>query len=136
MYEPIPTWTLGDRLRKIRRDNADGITQKAFAESIGVGGPAYTAWEGDRSFPREPDDLAERITYGMNQEKFGESIAFSGAAVAKWERMDHTPRSGRRIINAVELRFGPEAARFLRDPQPTGCRPRHLSLVPQLSEVA
>lgn len=77
-----------------------------------------------------------RITYGMNQEKFGESIAFSGAAVAKWERMDHTPRSGRRIINAVELRFGPEAARFLRDPQPTGCRPRHLVLVPQLSEVA
>lgn len=63
MYEPIPTWTLGDRLRKIRRDNADGITQKAFAESIGVGGPAYTAWEGDRSFPREPDDLAERIRY-------------------------------------------------------------------------
>ena len=63
MYEPIPTWTLGDRLRKIRRDNADGITQKAFAESISVGGPAYTAWEGDRSFPREPDDLAERIYY-------------------------------------------------------------------------
>ena len=77
-----------------------------------------------------------RITYGMNQEAFGESIAFSGAAVAKWERMDHTPRSARRIINAVELRFGPEAARFLRDPQPTGCRPRHLVLVPQLSEVA
>lgn len=96
MYEPIPTWTLGDRLRKIRRDNADGITQKAFAESI----------------------------------------AFSGAAVAKWERMDHTPRSARRIINAVELRFGLPAAQFLRDPQPTGCRPRHLSLVPQLSEVA
>ena len=36
----------------------------------------------------------------------------------------------------VVRREGLEAAQFLRDPQPTGCRPRHLVLVPQLSEVA
>lgn len=98
MYEPIPTWTLGDRLRKIRRDNADGITQKAFAESIGVGGPAYTAWEGDRSFPRQ----------------------------------------ARLVLNSIRLVYGKDAAAFVAgaDPQPTGCRPRHLVLVPQLSEVA
>ncbi len=108
MYEPIPTWTLGDRLRKIRRDNADGITQKAFAESIGVGGPAYTAWEGDRSFPREPDDLAAA---------FGVPISD--------------------LYDGLGGRITPdEWAPRDSDPQPTGYRPRHLVLVPQLSEVA
>ena len=58
-------WTLGDRLRKIRR--REGISQGEFAEALGVNRKSIAAWESDINQPRTSVDLAKRIekTYGV-----------------------------------------------------------------------
>lgn len=57
----FPEWTLGDRLRRIRRDT--GLTQEAFAERLQVGAQRYSAWEAGRNQPTAADfiGLAKRI---------------------------------------------------------------------------
>lgn len=56
----IPTWTLPDRLRKIRRDVL-GVEQREFARRVGVTPQAYAAWEAGRNRPRDLVAFAQRI---------------------------------------------------------------------------
>ena len=49
--ERIPTWTLGDRLRKARA--LTGLTTREFAARIGVSQPTVTNAENDRSRVRK-----------------------------------------------------------------------------------
>ncbi len=79
-----------------------------------------------------------RLSHGMDQKQFGDAIGVSGAAVGKYELQLHVPRQSRLILNSIRLVYGEQSAAFVAgsDPQPTGYRPRHLTLVPQLSEVA
>ena len=58
-------WTLGDRLRRVRR--SAGMTQDQFAHAIGVGTKAYAAWEADRNYPEHVVELARHIerTFGV-----------------------------------------------------------------------
>ena len=79
-----------------------------------------------------------RLSQGMDQKQFGDAIGVSGATVGKYELQLHDPRQARLVLNSIRLVYGKDAAAFVvgADPQPTCCRPRHLVLVPQLSEVA
>lgn len=52
-------WSLGDRLRKVRR--LMDLSQDEFAQKLGVGKPAYVAWETDRNFPQNIVAVARRI---------------------------------------------------------------------------
>lgn len=55
----IPQWTLGDRLRKIRRHA--GIGQTEFAQTLGTNQKTYASWETDKSAPRDVVAVAKRI---------------------------------------------------------------------------
>jgi transcriptional regulator with XRE-family HTH domain len=61
----LPTWTLADRLRKIRRDRH--LTQEAIAKELGITGVAWAAWEAGRTRPRDVIELAAAIErrYGV-----------------------------------------------------------------------
>lgn len=52
-------WTLGDRLRKVRR--AHGWSTRDFADRLGVTSSTLAQWETDRSLPRNCALLAEQI---------------------------------------------------------------------------
>jgi len=54
-----PEWTLGDRLRKARKQT--GMTQRAFAELIGEEPSRYAQWEADNNRPRHLVDVAQNI---------------------------------------------------------------------------
>lgn len=49
----IPTWTLGERIRKAREDA--GLSQQQFADRLGVDRKSVTNWEGNRHAPRYRD---------------------------------------------------------------------------------
>lgn len=55
----VPRWTLGDRLRKARRDA--GYTARDFAQALGVTNSALSQYETDRARPRDLVDLAQRV---------------------------------------------------------------------------
>lgn len=46
----IPTWTVGDRLRKARE--VTGLDQAHFGDAIGISRGSVSAFEVDRNFPR------------------------------------------------------------------------------------
>lgn len=79
MTARVPEWTLGDRLRKIRRD-AD-MTVADFAEVLGVSRASLGHYETDRNMPADVVALAKRIqlatgvpatwTLGLNDEAPG-----------------------------------------------------------------
>ena len=50
-----PEWSLGDRLRKARRQS--GLTQAQMADRLGEKDSTYAAWELDLSGPRGADKL-------------------------------------------------------------------------------
>ena len=77
-----------------------------------------------------------RLNRDMDQRQFAAMLDVRPATIGNYEVSGHKPRTAALVENSVELRFGPEAARFLRDPQPTDYRSRHLVLVPQLAAVA
>ena len=54
-----PEWTLGERLRKIRRHL--GISQSEFAELIEQNPKSYSSWESDQARPRQLIAVAKRI---------------------------------------------------------------------------
>jgi transcriptional regulator with XRE-family HTH domain len=56
---PIPEWTLGDRLRKARRQVH--LSQAEFADRLGENQKTYAAWELDTSFPRNVLTVAKRV---------------------------------------------------------------------------
>ncbi|MDO1477271.1 helix-turn-helix domain-containing protein [Rhodococcus ruber] len=55
----IPSWTLGDRIRKAR--TTVGMDQRQFADALGVKAGTLAGWEADNSKPRELVDIARRI---------------------------------------------------------------------------
>jgi len=55
-----PQWTLGDRLRKVRR-HVVKTEQREFASLLGVSKETYTAWETDRNMPKDVVAIARRI---------------------------------------------------------------------------
>jgi transcriptional regulator with XRE-family HTH domain len=55
----VPAWTLGDRLRKVRRDA--GYSAKDFAQVLGVNVSSLAHYETDRARPRDLVDLAQRV---------------------------------------------------------------------------
>lgn len=55
----IPIWTFGERVRKARREV--GLTQEAMAKQLGVGAPAYAAWESGRNMPANLPDVVVRL---------------------------------------------------------------------------
>lgn len=54
-----PEWTLGDRLRKIRRHL--GVSQIEFAVTIEQNPKSYSSWESDQAQPRQLVAVAKRI---------------------------------------------------------------------------
>jgi transcriptional regulator with XRE-family HTH domain len=55
----VPRWTLGDRLRKVRRDG--GYSSREFALLLGVNVSSLAHYETDRARPRDLVDLAQRV---------------------------------------------------------------------------
>ncbi|CDZ92248.1 hypothetical protein RHRU231_930127 [Rhodococcus ruber] len=55
----VPTWTMGDRLRKIRREIKMG--QEEFAEALGVKPSTYMAWESGRNAVPSEVAIARRV---------------------------------------------------------------------------
>lgn len=55
----IPSWTIADRLRKIRRDSH--LSQEDFAALLGVKTTTYAAWEIGRNSPERVLELADAI---------------------------------------------------------------------------
>ena len=76
----IPEWSFAERVRKVRRDMH--LTQEQFADLIGVGLKAYSAWESGKNHPANIIELAttlERIT-GVDRRWF-----------IGWISDDHSP---------------------------------------------
>jgi DNA-binding XRE family transcriptional regulator len=59
MRRRVPTWSFGERVRKVRREA--GMTQAEFANVLGVGRQAYASWEVDRHVPPRMGEVAERL---------------------------------------------------------------------------
>lgn len=55
----IPQWTFGDHLRKARQ--TAGMSQKVFAENLGVSDSAYAQWEAGNNNPRDIVAVAKRV---------------------------------------------------------------------------
>lgn len=55
----IPEWSLGDRLRKIRR--LSGHSQAEFAALLDENQKTYAAWELDTSVPRNVVTISKRV---------------------------------------------------------------------------
>jgi len=54
-----PTWTLGDRLRKVRRDAR--YSARDFAAVLGINVSSLAHYETDRARPRDLVELAQRV---------------------------------------------------------------------------
>jgi len=61
----VPSWSLADRLRKVRRD--EGMTQEEMAHALGVKPVTLGSWESGRNRPDDVVGLASRIEslYGV-----------------------------------------------------------------------
>lgn len=55
----IPTWTLGDRIRKARHQS--GLSQIEFAKLLEVTASRIASWETDAARPRDVVAIARRI---------------------------------------------------------------------------
>lgn len=55
----IPSWSLGDKLRKARQTIE--MDQRAFASALGVPAGSLAAWETDRARPRDVVAVAKRV---------------------------------------------------------------------------
>lgn len=55
----IPTWSLADRLRKIRRESH--MSQEDFSAVLGVKTTTWAAWESGRNSPERVLELADAI---------------------------------------------------------------------------
>lgn len=57
--DPIPEWTDGDKLRKLRR--RVGMNQATFAAALDVHPQTYAAWETDRNRVPDPRTIARKL---------------------------------------------------------------------------
>lgn len=55
----VPSWSLADRLRKVRRDRR--LTQEEMAAALGVKAVTWSSWESGRTRPHDVVDLASSI---------------------------------------------------------------------------
>ena len=55
----VPEWDLADRLRKSRL--ASGMTQREFAQMLGIAAPRYSQWECGNNGPRNVVEVAQMI---------------------------------------------------------------------------
>jgi transcriptional regulator with XRE-family HTH domain len=62
----IPTWTLGDRLRKAREEL--GMSQQQLADALGVDRKSISSWEVGRHQPRYRDVSAIAGATGVDLE--------------------------------------------------------------------
>ncbi|WP_396659532.1 helix-turn-helix domain-containing protein, partial [Microbacterium sp.] len=105
----IPTWTFGERMRKVRREL--GMTQQEMASRLGVGAPAYSAWESGRHNPGDRADLAVQLEQisGVAREWFlgwaDESPRPDGPDGGATSRLGE---SNSRPIHYMRTRFRPE----------------------------
>ena len=83
----IPEWSLGDRLRKVRR--LAGLSQTEFAEKLGGNQKTYAAWELDTQLPRNTVAIAKRIE------------ALTGVPTA-WVLGIDSPELGHGVVTRVE----------------------------------
>lgn len=108
-----PQWTLGDRLRRIRRDA--GLTQGKFAELLQVGEKRYAAWEADTNVPGGAQLMAVArrvaIAYGRDASDF-----VLGMEPVATPDPDPTPPAGETDM---------EALRKLADAKRSRTRGRH-----------
>jgi transcriptional regulator with XRE-family HTH domain len=60
-----PSWTFGDRLRKVRRSRH--LSQREFARLLGESEKSIANWEGDVAKPRDVVALARKVQaiYGV-----------------------------------------------------------------------
>ena len=71
-----------------------------------------------------------RLNRHMDQRHFAAAIGVAKPTVGKYEMLGIVPRNHRLVENSVELRFGPQAAAFLRGTlEPTVLGVRHLRAV-------
>lgn len=61
----VPSWSLADRLRKVRRDRH--LTQEQMAAALGVKAVTWSSWESGRTRPHDVVGLASSIelTFGV-----------------------------------------------------------------------
>ena len=105
-----PEWTLGDRLRKARKQT--GMTQRAFAELIGEEPSRYAQWEADNNRPRHLVDVAQNIEghTGVSAAWLLGLVTTSGGTRSALDRgYGHAADSGAIVYNAA-ARFRPEVA--------------------------
>lgn len=60
----VPSWTLGERIRKAREDQ--GWTQQEFADVLGVDRKSCGSWEAGRHQPRYRDLIAIAQVTGVD----------------------------------------------------------------------
>lgn len=102
-------WDVADRLRKSLR--ASGVGVQVMADYLGMSRNSISNWINGRAVP----DHRTLMLWAM---RTGVPLPW----LEHGETPEHTPTSA----------WAPRGS----NPKPTGCRPRHLVLVPQLSEVA
>lgn len=110
----VPQFTLGDRLRRLRRDH--NMTQGAFAALLGQTEKAYGAWESGINTPRGDTllDLGQAV----------EHLYGAGARdwLMGWSSSPSGPTGPRGVPSAVEReqRIKQAAARNRRHTEATG----------------
>lgn len=91
--EGLPTWSLGDRLRKIRRDRH--LKQEEIARELGITPVAWAAWEAGRNRPKDVIGLAAAI-----ERRYGVPAAWTLGVLTSFDRRSQqeqpVPRQRRR----------------------------------------
>ncbi len=59
----VPSWTLGDRLRKARESR--GLSQSELAEATGISRRSISTYETDETGPRRPQLIAWAMATGV-----------------------------------------------------------------------
>lgn len=119
----IPSWTLGDRIRKAR--TTVGMDQRQFAEALGVKAGTLAGWEADNSKPRELVDVAMRI------EEITSVPASWILGVGSLERKTPRDVGGRHGgLRGITAEYRPQKSTCLRNH-----RPRSTGISPRLSQL-
>ena len=107
----VPEWTLGDRLRKVRR--MGGLSQTEFAVELGTNQKTYASWEADNSAPRHQQliAIAKRIelisgisaSWVLGVESPPPPVDLSPTSDTLWERDDSEPEESSNTVVHVQF---------------------------------